>query len=119
MLRGRRKTRLYVLEGLTITVDTTAAYGSISGDSGRVDCDRFVHGDSNSNIRKFSSSSRGASCDLDDHVAHGDLNRFDNSSGVGNEMVIRAVLVTWLELEVNGKIQARLVHKVVILVSKV
>lgn len=66
VLRGRRKSRLYVLEGLTVIVDAATAYGLIIDDSSRVGCDWIVFGDSNNNIGKFPSSSGEVSSDLID-----------------------------------------------------
>lgn len=65
-------------------MDAATAYGLISGDSGGVGCDRFVHGDSNNNIEESSNNLNLVSCDPDDHIVHGDLNRFDNLGRVGS-----------------------------------
>lgn len=45
-----------ILEGSMITLNATAAYCLISDDSGKINCDRIVHGDSNNNIGESSSS---------------------------------------------------------------
>lgn len=57
VLEGRRKSWLYVLEDLTVTMDATAAiaatFGSIKNNSGRVGCDWVVSGDLDNNIENF------------------------------------------------------------------
>lgn len=86
VLKRWRKSRLYVLEGTTVTMEAAAAYGLIRDSLGRVGCDWVAHGHSSNDIGESFNSPGGASCDFVDHVACDDSRRFKTSVGVGSEL---------------------------------